>query len=195
MLSRIEALRKITHRLDSSSCVVSPLGYITRDLFSITTELRERCFYCMGSMGSVIPLALGVSLARPSVHVFAIEGDGSLLMNMGALVTLRRYSRGHISLFVFDNQCYESTGGQRSQPDDFNIEDVCQATGLLTYVATQPSHIEDFFQMREASSRPAVVLVIKVAPGPPCGRTDEKPSVIAERFSNWLRRAWPTTSR
>lgn len=195
MLSRIEALRKIMHRLDSRSCVVSPLGYITRDLFSITTELRERCFYCMGSMGSVIPLALGVSLARPSVHVFAIEGDGSLLMNLGALVTLRRYSSGHISLFVFDNRCYESTGGQPSQPDDFNIEDVCQATGLLTYVATQSSHIEDFFQMREASSKPAVVLVIKVVPAPPCERADEKPRVIAERFSNWLRSTWQTSSR
>lgn len=195
MLLRIEALKQIIRGLDSHSCVVSPLGYITRDLFSITDDLRERCFYCMGSMGSVVPLALGVSLARPSVHVLAIEGDGSLLMNLGALVTLRRYGRGRLSLFVFDNRCYESTGGQPSQPDGFNIEDVCSAAGLLTCVATQAHHIEEFLQMRKTSSEPAAVLVVKVALAPPSGRVDERPKVIADRFSDWLRGRGQTLGR
>jgi thiamine pyrophosphate-dependent acetolactate synthase large subunit-like protein len=186
MLPRIEALREIIWRFDNHSCVVSPLGYITRDLFSITAELRERCFYCMGSMGSVIPLALGISLARPQVHVLAIEGDGSLLMNLGALVTLRRYNTGQISLFVFDNRCYESTGCQPSQPDGFNIEDICGAMGLQTYVAKEPRHIEEFFKMRKASSEPTGVLVIKVALAPPSARVDEAPREIASRFSKWL---------
>lgn len=195
MLPRTEALRQIVGRLDGGSCVVSPLGYVTRELFSMTTELRERCFYCMGSMGSVIPLALGLSLARPSVHVFAIEGDGSLLMNLGALVTLRRYGRGRVSLFVFDNRCYESTGGQPSQPEGFNVEDVCGAAGLPVYVATRARHVEEFFGMREASSEPATVLVVKVALAPPAGRSDEEPRVIADRFSKWLRRAGQTPGR
>lgn len=194
MLSRIEALSQIIRRLDSHSCIVSPLGYITRDLFSLTAELRERCFYCMGSMGSVIPLALGISLARPAVHVFAIEGDGSLLMNLGALVTLRRYNRGRVTLIVFDNRCYESTGGQPSQPDGFNIEDVCSATGLLTYVATESRYIEEFLQIRDATSESAAVLVVKVALTPPGGRAEEEPRVIAERFSKWLRGTGQTTS-
>jgi len=186
MLTRIEALKQIIRRVNEQSCVISPLGYITRDLFAITGDLRERCFYCMGSMGSVIPLALGVSLARPPVHVLAIEGDGSLLMGLGALITLRRYSRGNISLFVFDNRCYESTGGQPSQPDGFNIEDVCKATGFPTYVATKMQHIEEFFQVREASGKQSSVLVIKVALAPPSGRADGEPGEIAERFSKWL---------
>ena len=195
MLPRIQALRRIISSIDNHSCVISPLGYVTRDLFSITGELREQCFYCMGSMGSVIPLSLGISLARPLVHVFAIEGDGSLLMNLGALVTLRRYSRGRISLFVFDNRCYESTGGQPSQPDGFNLEDVCRATGLQTYVATQALHVEEFIQMREASSEPVAVLVLKVALASPGGRADEEPRAIANRFSKWLRKTDQTTRR
>lgn len=193
MLSRIEALSRIIRHVDSHSCVVSPLGYITRDLFTLTADLREQCFYCMGSMGSVIPLALGVSLARSSVHVFAIEGDGSLLMNLGALVTLRRYSRGRITLFVFDNRCYESTGGQPSQPEGLRIEDVCTATGLRTHVATEAHQIEEFLRMREASSEPAVVLVVKVALASPAGRAEEEPGVIADRFSKWLGRTGQTT--
>jgi Thiamine pyrophosphate-requiring enzymes [acetolactate synthase, pyruvate dehydrogenase (cytochrome), glyoxylate carboligase, phosphonopyruvate decarboxylase] len=188
MLSRIEALGQITRSLNQHSCIISPLGYITRELFSLTAEMRERCFYCMGSMGSVVPLALGVSLARPSVHVFAIEGDGSLLMNLGALVTLRRYSRGRITLFVFDNRCYESTGGQSSQPEDFKIEDVCRAAGLPTFVATEARDLEEFLKMRASSLETAAVLVVKVGLAPPAGRAEEEPGVIAERFSKWLGR-------
>lgn len=193
MLSRIEALRHIIRRLDHDSCIISPLGYITRDLFSLTDELRERCFYCMGSMGSVVPLALGVSLARPSGHIFAIEGDGSLLMNLGGLVTLRRYGRGKITLFVFDNRCYESTGGQPSQPDGFNLEEVCRATGLPTDVATRAHQIEEFLKMRAETSEPAAVLVVKVGLAQPAGRVDEEPGIIADRFSKWLGRTGQTT--
>ena len=145
--------------------------------------------------GSVVPFALGISLARPTVHVFAIEGDGSLLMNLGGPVTLRRYSRGRITLIVFDNRRYESTGGQSSQPDGFNIEDICSATGLPTYVATEAQHIEEFLQMREASSESAAVLIVKVALTPPGGRAEEEPRVIAERFSKWLRQTGQIISR
>lgn len=180
MLDRSEALRRIVDHVNDDVCVISPLGYITRDLFALTPNLREQCFYCMGSMGSVVPLALGVSLSAPSNHVYAIEGDGSLLMNLGALVTLRRYGKGNLSLFIFDNRCYESTGGQPSQPDGFNIEDVCRAAGLETSVATDADQIERFFELREAT-----VLVIKVAVAPPTPRVDEEPKVIAGRFSNW----------
>jgi thiamine pyrophosphate-dependent acetolactate synthase large subunit-like protein len=188
MLARIEALRQMTARLDRHSCLVSPLGYISRDLFSFTADMRERCFYCMGSMGSVIPFALGLSMARPAIHVYAIEGDGSVLMNLGALVTVRRYGKGALSLCIFDNRCYESTGGQQSQPEGFHIEDVCHAAGLSTFVATQPQHVEEFLNGRRASTGPAV-LVLKVSLAPPQNRAEEEPKVIAQRFREWLRNA------
>jgi len=185
MLDRTETLKTIVAHATAEVCLISALGYITRDLFSLTSDLRERCFYCMGSMGSVVPLALGVSLARPSVHVFALEGDGSLLMNLGGLVTLRRYARGNVSVFVFDNRCYESTGGQPSQPDSFNIEDLCRATGLVTYVVTQLHELEEFLRNREAGDAPAV-LVIKVGLSSPSERANEQPELIADRFTKWL---------
>jgi Thiamine pyrophosphate-requiring enzymes [acetolactate synthase, pyruvate dehydrogenase (cytochrome), glyoxylate carboligase, phosphonopyruvate decarboxylase] len=187
-LERGEVLRMIVDHVGDDVCLISPLGYITRDLFSLTAERREQCFYCMGSMGSVVPLALGVSLSSPAKRVFAIEGDGSLLMNLGALVTLRRYGKGKILLFVFDNRCYESTGGQPSQPQGFNIEEVCRAAGLETSVATDTREIEQFFELRKTTPDSPAVLVIKVALAPPRVRVDEEPKLIADRFSNWLSR-------
>jgi len=180
-MNRSEALRRIVNHVNDDVCLISPLGYVTRDLFALTPGLRDQCFYCMGSMGSVVPLALGISLASPANHVYAIEGDGSLLMNLGSLVTVRRYGKGNLTLFIFDNRCYESTGGQPSQPEGFNIEDVCRAAGLKTAVATDGNEIEEFFEQREAA-----VLVIKVALTPATPRVDEEPKVIAERFSKRL---------
>lgn len=182
MLHRTEALKTIVAHTANDACLISPLGYITRDLFSLTPHAREQCFYCMGSMGSVVPLAVGVSLARPSVHVLAIEGDGSLLMNLGSLATMRRYARGNMSLLVFDNGCYESTGGQPSQPRDFKIEDLCEAAGLATFVATQSHELEEFLKRRETA-----VIVIKVGLSPPSKRVDEEPKLIADRFASWLK--------
>ena len=116
MLPRGVLLDQVVAGMTAEDCVVSALGNLTRDLFARTAHLRERSFYCLGAMGSVAPLALGLSLARPGIRVFALEGDGSLLMNLGGLVTLRRYGSARVRLVVCDNGCYESTGGQPSQP-------------------------------------------------------------------------------
>lgn len=188
---RFQALEQIVSRAGGQACLVSPLGFITRDLFALTEELRERCFYCMGSMGSVVPVALGISLSRPARHVCALEGDGSLLMNLGALVTLRRYGAGKLSLFVFDNGCYESTGRQPSQPENFRIEEVCQAIGLETYVGESVEAIEEFFRTRESSANNVAVLVVKVGLEPPRERVNEEPQLIAQRFARWLQTANP----
>ena len=189
MLQRFQALEQIVRGAGDEACVVSPLGFVTRDLFALTEELRERCFYCMGSMGSVVPLALGISLARPAVHVCAIEGDGSLLMNLGALVTLQRYGgAGKISLFVFDNGCYESTGRQPSQPKNLKIEELCEAAGIDTQVATDTEAIEEFFRTRNNN---VSILVVKVATEPPRARVNEEPQLIAQRFVRWLQTSSP----
>lgn len=185
LLSRKTALERIVQTLNNHDCLVSALGYISRDLYALTGSMRARCFYCMGSMGSVTPLALGISLACPDVKVFALEGDGSLLMNLGTLATLRRYGCDRVRLVVFDNGCYESTGRQLSQPEDFYLEDICRAAGLPTQVATHLDQVGSFIQSPSDSDRPQI-LVIKVACASPYPRMNEEPTVIAKRFSEWL---------
>lgn len=67
--------------------------------------------YMPSSMGQGVPLALGLALARPGLGVIVLSGDGSLLMNLGSLVTLA----GHdipVCVVLIDNGLYEVTGGQ-----------------------------------------------------------------------------------
>ena len=65
-----------------------------------------------GAMGKTNSFALGVALARPEEKVFLFDGDGSLLMNLGALVTIANKAPKNLYHFVMDNGVYATTGGQ-----------------------------------------------------------------------------------
>jgi sulfopyruvate decarboxylase subunit beta len=77
---------------------------------SISTSDRDLCY--VAPMGSVGPLGLGLALARPDVRVVVLDGDGSLLMNLGALVTIGGQAPQNLVHVVIDNGGYAMTGGQ-----------------------------------------------------------------------------------
>ena len=65
-----------------------------------------------GGMGKASSVALGLALARPNQKVVCIDGDGSLLMNLGSLVTIAGQQPKNLVHFVFDDGAYHTTGGQ-----------------------------------------------------------------------------------
>ncbi|HEY7067964.1 MAG TPA: thiamine pyrophosphate-dependent enzyme [Chloroflexota bacterium] len=65
-----------------------------------------------GSMGKASSFGLGVALARPDVRVWVLDTDGALLMNLGSLVTIARAKPANLLHFVYDNNAYDTTGGQ-----------------------------------------------------------------------------------
>jgi thiamine pyrophosphate-dependent acetolactate synthase large subunit-like protein len=68
--------------------------------------------YVPSTMGGVSALGLGLALARPDVRVVVLNGDGSMLMNLGSLVTIGEQAPPNLLLVVFDNAMYAVTGGQ-----------------------------------------------------------------------------------
>src|SRR5215216_8097775 len=67
---------------------------------------------CVGFMGGASSLGLGIALAQPERKVIVLDGDGSLLMNLGSLVTIANAKPKNLVHFVFENGLYEVTGGQ-----------------------------------------------------------------------------------
>lgn len=106
---RIEATRTVVAR-SGDALIVSNLGRNTFDLHA--AEDRDANFYLFGAMGMASSVALGLALATPARRVIALEGDGALLMNLGSLATIGRYRPSNLVLIVWDNEQYESTGGQ-----------------------------------------------------------------------------------
>src|SRR3990172_5897169 len=68
--------------------------------------------YIPSAMGQGSSLGLGIALARPERRVIVLNGDGSMLMNLGSLVTIAAQGPRNYYLNVFDNGVYEITGGQ-----------------------------------------------------------------------------------
>ena len=65
-----------------------------------------------GAMGKASSFALGVALAQPDKRVIIFDGDGSLLMNLGTLVTIAEKAPKNLYHFVLENGVYAITGGQ-----------------------------------------------------------------------------------
>lgn len=65
-----------------------------------------------GAMGKASSVGLGLALARPDKKVIVLDGDGSLLMNLGSLVTIANMAPPNLIHFVFENGVYRTTGGQ-----------------------------------------------------------------------------------
>ncbi len=65
-----------------------------------------------GAMGKASSEGLGLALARPDKKVIVLDGDGSLLMNLGSLVTIANMAPSNLIHFVFENSVYRVSGGQ-----------------------------------------------------------------------------------
>lgn len=109
MIDRLEATRLLCARLDEQ-LVVSGLGNAAFDLYAACDRVLN--FYTWGAMGTALPIGLGLALAQPERRVLVVEGDGSLLMNLGALATVGRYAPANLACLVWDNARFLITGGQ-----------------------------------------------------------------------------------
>jgi sulfopyruvate decarboxylase alpha subunit len=108
-MTRRDATRLLVARLRDEA-VVATLGHPAYDLFAAGD--RPSNFYTWGSMGMASSVGLGVALARPELRVVVCDGDGSLLMNLGALATIAVTRPANLTVIVWDNGEYGTTGGQ-----------------------------------------------------------------------------------
>jgi sulfopyruvate decarboxylase subunit beta len=107
-MRRLEALEAIYPDLEQS-IVVTIMGAVAAELQSIGH--RPNFFYLMHAMGLASSVGLGIALARPQQRVVVLDGDGSVLMNLGGLTTLARYRPRNLVHLVFDNESLLSVGG------------------------------------------------------------------------------------
>ena len=110
VMNRSDLTRRLVARLKSDEAVIGGIGHTHFDLWAAAQ--RPQNFYMLGSMGLAIPIALGVAIAQPQRRVIALEGDGSLLMQLGVLGTVASVRPKNLVMVVWDNGAYQITGGQ-----------------------------------------------------------------------------------
>ena len=107
-MKRLDALRAVYPQLEQR-IVVTIMGAVAAELQSLGH--RPNFFYLQHAMGLASSLGLGIALSRPELPVVVLDGDGSLLMNLGGLTTLARYRPRNLVHVVFDNESLLSVGG------------------------------------------------------------------------------------
>ena len=109
MIDRMKATQYLVDRLDGE-LVVGSLGNAKYDLFQAGD--RPLNFYLWNSMGMASSLGLGLAMAQPERRVIVLDGDGSLLMNLGSLATEALRGSPNLVHIVWDNRLYQLTGAQ-----------------------------------------------------------------------------------
>jgi sulfopyruvate decarboxylase subunit beta len=110
-MKRIEAIALAAEAAEAQDALlVCNIGFPSRELFA--SKDRDENFYMLGSMGLASSIGLGLALAHPERRVIVLDGDGSVLMNLGTLATIAHHARRNYLLVILDNCCYGSTGSQ-----------------------------------------------------------------------------------
>jgi phosphonopyruvate decarboxylase len=133
--SRTEALREVVaHTPSDSTAVLASTGFCGRELYAL--DDRPNQLYMVGSMGCVVPLALGLALARPDVRVVAVDGDGAALMRLGAFATVGAYGPPNLQHLLLDNGAHDSTGGQATVSPLVSFAEIAAACGYASTLET-----------------------------------------------------------
>ena len=153
-MKRIEVIKVLCER---DGLVICNLGFPSRELYAIKDSPSH--FYMLGSMGMASSIGLGLALAQKR-KVYAIDGDGSILMNLGSLTTIAHHAPQNYSLTIIDNRSYGSTGNQpTSTGQKTDLEKIARAAGI-TQVKTVES-LEDLQKHLDLHRNELLVVIAK----------------------------------
>ncbi|HEX7737787.1 MAG TPA: thiamine pyrophosphate-dependent enzyme [Ktedonobacteraceae bacterium] len=162
---RVDALQAIYSEIEDK-VVVTIMGAVAAELYMLGH--KEHFFYLEHAMGLASSMGLGLALALPDCKIVVIDGDGSLLMNLGTLSTMARYRPGNLLHIVFDNESLLSVGGfPTATSTGTDLAGIARASGVPSVV--EASTLEQFTAgvTRALASATLTTLVAKVeAVGP-----------------------------
>ncbi|MBC8184883.1 phosphonopyruvate decarboxylase [candidate division KSB1 bacterium] len=160
---RLDYLNVLKISVKQDDILLGSTGFSGRELYQ-TFENKGK-FYMMGSMGCLPAIGLGLAIEKPDKRIFLIDGDGALLMKMGSLSTVGHYSPNNLIHICFDNQNYESTGGQPTTSPSTDFAAIASACGYKTVnLITDLNNFEAIIAKIDTMEKPCF-LHIKVKSG------------------------------
>jgi thiamine pyrophosphate-dependent acetolactate synthase large subunit-like protein len=180
-MQRLALTHALIALLVHEEAVVAGIGNTNFDLFA--AGHRPQNFYMLGSMGLAVPIALGGAVAQPGRRFFALEGDGSLLMNLGCLATVAAVAPRNLAIIVWDNGSYQITGQQRAAtggPTD--IVGVARAAGIArsAWAADETDFARLVTQALATDGPHLIAAHIDNAPG--TARPERDPVLLRDRY-------------
>jgi len=184
VMNRFELTKRLVGHLKHEEAVIGGIGNTNFDLWC--AGQRPQNFYMLGSMGLAIPIALGVAIAQPKRRVVALEGDGSLLMQLGCLATVAARAPQNLIIVVWDNGIYQITGGQpTASAAAADLVAIARGSGIAN--SAWAADEDDFDRLFAAALKGGPSLIaVRIDNKPGVGTTDRDPVQIRTRFMQGL---------
>jgi thiamine pyrophosphate-dependent acetolactate synthase large subunit-like protein len=185
VMNRFALTKRLTALLKREEAVIGGIGNTNFDLWA--AGQRPQNFYMLGSMGLAVPIALGTAIAQPERKVIALEGDGSLLMQLGCLTTVAQQAPRNLIIVVWDNGMYEITGKQPTASAlAADLVAIARGAGIAKSAwAADEEEFERLFAAALAEDGPTLIAA-RIDDKPATGTTERDPVQIRQRFMQGL---------
>ncbi len=146
-LCREDVIQRVA-RTAGEDVIVSTTGKASRELFEFRTEngqSHDKDFLTVGSMGHASSIALGIALQRPQARVWCLDGDGAMLMHMGAMAVIGAHRPANLIHVVLNNGAHETVGGMPTVAGCLDLVGLARACGYPHAV-----EVEDALSLEKA---------------------------------------------
>lgn len=184
-LDRLDLTKRLIAKLQREEAVIGGIGNANFDLYA--AGHRPQNFYMLGSMGLACPIAVGLAIAQPERGVIALEGDGSILMNLGCLATIANLKPCNFTAIILDNGLYQITGKQMAATGGVtDIVAVAKGAGIeASHWVRDEAHFETLIDRRFEEGGP-VLLAVKINDKPGATQPPRDPALVRSRFMKGL---------
>lgn len=191
-LNREMVIQKIVEYA-GNDVIVSTTGGISRELFEIrekTGQGHDYDFLTVGAMGHNSSIALGIAMQKPQKRIWCIDGDGALLMHMGAMAVIGNRKPDNLIHVVLNNEAHETVGGMPTASGTMNFPEIALACGYeKAYSVDDQEEMEKVLQCcREEKGLSFVEIKIAIGSRNDLGRPTRTPGENKRGFMEYLNR-------
>ena len=163
-MSREYAISEIIKSIENDAAIISTTGKISRELYESRLKQGDdnhKDFRVIGSMGHASSISLGMSISNEKRKVYCIDGDGSIIMHMGALSVIGKYGSSNFRHILLNNFSHDSVGGQASSSDVIDFSILSRSLSYKSYYKiAKKSDFNDIFTEFISSPGPSFLEIV-----------------------------------
>jgi len=190
-MSREQAIETVVAQLGERDAIVSTTGHISRELYEFrarNSQGHQQDFLTVGSMGHASQIAMGIALAQPDRQVVCLDGDGAMLMHMGAAAIVGAAGLTNYKQVIFNNGVHDSVGGMTTAGLQISFTEIVKACGFTAaWRVEQHAELAGKVDQLRATSGPALLeVLVRKGARAELGRPKSSPIENKTAFTEFL---------
>ncbi len=190
-MTREHAIGAVIEALDENDAVISTTGKISRELYEHRDRTglgHERDFLTVGSMGHASQIAMGIALAQPDRQVICLDGDGAMLMHMGAAAIVGAAKLANFKHVILNNGVHDSVGGMATAGLRVSFTEIVKGCGYTEgwRVERRDDMSKNLAQLRSARGPAMLEIMVRQGARSDLGRPQTSPIENKTAFKKFL---------